>query len=109
MFRDLYRSRPHLGMIYVAMKSLRCPKFLWWKLPADPSAGSDERITVNKVPAAFKHQAYRQLYRNRECQQQNLTNNRGGAAARGDRREGRGPTKYDHDAAGTRSMTNGSA
>jgi hypothetical protein len=23
MFRDLYRSRPHLGMIYVAMKSLR--------------------------------------------------------------------------------------
>jgi hypothetical protein len=28
MFRDLYRSRPHLGMIYVAMKSLRSPKLL---------------------------------------------------------------------------------
>jgi hypothetical protein len=33
MFRDLYRSRPHLGMIYVAMKSLRSIKLLWWKHP----------------------------------------------------------------------------
>jgi hypothetical protein len=46
MFRDLYRSRPHLGMIYVAMKSLRSPKLLWWKLPHDPARGSDERILV---------------------------------------------------------------
>ncbi|HEX2364160.1 MAG TPA: ABC transporter substrate-binding protein [Bradyrhizobium sp.] len=37
MVRDLYRSRPHLGLIYVAMKSLRSPKLLWWKLPADPA------------------------------------------------------------------------
>ena len=29
MFRDLYRSRPHHGMIYVAMKSLRSIKLLW--------------------------------------------------------------------------------
>jgi hypothetical protein len=52
MFRDLYRSRPHLGMIYVAMKSLRSIKLLWWKLPHAPARGSDERITANEVPAA---------------------------------------------------------
>jgi hypothetical protein len=46
MFRDLYRSAPHHGMIYVAMKSLRSPKLLWWKLPHDPARGSDERILV---------------------------------------------------------------
>jgi hypothetical protein len=40
MFRDLYRSRPHLGMIYVAIKSLRSIKLLWWKLPADPAHGA---------------------------------------------------------------------
>ena len=69
VFRDLYRSRPHLGMIYVAMKSLRSIKLLWWKLPHDPARGGDERITANEVPAAFKQQAYRQLYRGKECQQ----------------------------------------
>jgi hypothetical protein len=42
MFRDLYRSRPHLGMIYVAMKSLRSIKLLWWKLPADSADGCRE-------------------------------------------------------------------
>jgi hypothetical protein len=42
MFRDLYRSRPHLGMIYVAMKSLRSIKLLWWKLPANPPDGCRE-------------------------------------------------------------------
>jgi hypothetical protein len=46
MFRDLYRSAPHHGMISVAMKSLRSPKLLWWKLPHDPARGSDERILV---------------------------------------------------------------
>ena len=65
MFRDLYRSRPHLGMIYVAMKSLRRQKFLWWKLPADPALGGDERIDAREVPDAIKQQAYRQLHRNR--------------------------------------------
>jgi hypothetical protein len=30
MFPDLYRSAPHRGMIYVAMKSLRSIKLLWW-------------------------------------------------------------------------------
>ena len=69
MFRDLYRSRPHLGMIYVAMKSLRRNYFLWWKLPADPSRGSDERIDAHEVPDAIRHQAYRQLYRGKQCQQ----------------------------------------
>jgi hypothetical protein len=35
MFRDLYRSRPHLGMIYVAMKSLRTThRLLWWETAA---------------------------------------------------------------------------
>jgi hypothetical protein len=33
MFPDLYRSSPHRGMIYVATKSLRSIKLLWWKLP----------------------------------------------------------------------------
>jgi hypothetical protein len=43
MFRDLYRSRPHLGMIYVAMKSLRTThRLLWWKLPHDPADGCRE-------------------------------------------------------------------
>jgi hypothetical protein len=42
MFRDLYRSRPHLGMIYVAMKSLRSIKLLWRKLPHDPADGCRE-------------------------------------------------------------------
>ena len=65
MFRDLYRSRPHFGMIYVAMKSLRSAKLLWWKLPADPAHGSDERIAASEVPDAIKHQAYKQLHRNR--------------------------------------------
>jgi hypothetical protein len=69
MFRDLYRSRSHLGMIYVAMKSLRSIKLLWWKLPHDPADGGDERITATEVPADIKHQAYRQLYRNKDCQQ----------------------------------------
>ena len=46
MFRDLYRSRPHLGMIYVAMKSLRRNKLLWWKLPHDPArAGATSAST----------------------------------------------------------------
>ena len=65
MFRDLYRSHPHFGMIYVAMKSLRSAKLLWWKLPADPAHGSDERIAASEVPDAIKHQAYKQLHRNR--------------------------------------------
>jgi hypothetical protein len=39
MFRDLYRSR---RMIYVAMKSLRSIKLLWWKLPHDPADGCRE-------------------------------------------------------------------
>jgi hypothetical protein len=69
MFRDLYRSVPHHGMIYVAMKSLRSSKLLWWKLPHDPARGSDERIVASEVPGAIKQQAYRQLYRNKECQQ----------------------------------------
>jgi hypothetical protein len=42
MFRDLYRSRPHLGMIYVAMKSLRSNKLPWWKQPADQADGCRE-------------------------------------------------------------------
>jgi hypothetical protein len=37
MFRDLYRSAPHQDMIYVAMRSLRSIKLLWWKLPHDPA------------------------------------------------------------------------
>ena len=52
MFRDLYRSRPHLGMIYVAMKSLRRNKLLWWKLPHDPARGSDERIDARDTREA---------------------------------------------------------
>jgi hypothetical protein len=39
MFRDLYRSRLHLGMIYVAMKSLRSPKLLWWNCRTNPADG----------------------------------------------------------------------
>jgi hypothetical protein len=69
MFRDLYRSRPHLGMMYVAIKSLRSQKLLWWKLPKDPAGGGDERIDAREVPADIKHQAYHQLYRIKECQQ----------------------------------------
>ena len=72
MFRDLYRSRPHLGMIYVAMKSLRSIKLLWWKLPHDPARGGARWRRAHRcaeVPAAIKQQAYRQLYRGKECQQ----------------------------------------
>ena len=54
MFCDLYRSRPHLGMIYVAMKSLRRNKLLWWKLPHDPARGSDERIDARDIRRAAK-------------------------------------------------------
>jgi hypothetical protein len=39
-------------MIYVAMKSLRSIKLLWWKLPHDPAAGGDERIDAREVPDA---------------------------------------------------------
>jgi hypothetical protein len=52
MFPDLYRSAPHRGMIYVAMKSLRSQKLLWWKLPADQALGGDERIDAREVPDA---------------------------------------------------------
>ena len=52
MFPDLYRSRPHHGMIYVAMKSLYTRNLLWWKLPHDPARGSDERIDAREVPDA---------------------------------------------------------
>jgi hypothetical protein len=47
VFRDLHRSAPHQGMIYVAMKSLRTPKLLWWKLPHDrPTAAGKLRTEV---------------------------------------------------------------
>jgi hypothetical protein len=52
VFLDLYRSSPVNGMIYVAMKSLRRNYFLWWKLPADPALGGDERIDAREVPDA---------------------------------------------------------
>jgi hypothetical protein len=64
MFRDLYRSAPHRGMIYVAMKSLRSYMLLRWKLPHDPARGGDERIVASEVPDVIRRQAYRQFYHN---------------------------------------------
>jgi hypothetical protein len=64
----MFISKPHAGMIYVAVRSRKNArrKLLWSVLPWRDTNVADVRIEVDEVPKGIRRQAYKTFERQRD-------------------------------------------
>jgi hypothetical protein len=63
---EMFISKPHRGLYFLAQRSRGGHKFLWSIMPVAPVA-ADVRIAPCDVPYAIRRQAYRYLDRQRKA------------------------------------------
>ena len=56
----VFISRPRNDQVYVAYRSSRSTKLIWYTLPYEPT-GPYVRVEANEVPRSVRHQAYKWL------------------------------------------------
>ena len=56
----VFISRPRNDQVYVAYRSSRSTKLIWYTLPCEPT-GPYVRVEANEVPRSVRHQAYKWL------------------------------------------------